>query len=424
MLEANPPKIPEEGKITPQDELLLLLISPEIDVRRIGNLFKYKIDWEIFLQIALNHRVAPLVFYHLQALSLLTEIPPNIAKVLHNSYLHTLKRNIDYYSELTNILRALKREEPIDVILLKGPAFAETVYGNIGARGFNDIDLLLRNEDIERAQTILSASGYSLNTGFRPERYYHEYHFHLPYSRKTKEAVFNIELHWNLYAPRWPIRINMEGFWLEAIPLTINDTHLKSLSWNHNLLYLSWHNAISSFRELLGLCDMARIIYRFETEVSYDFILDEAVRTNLKIPVYYSFYLIQKLFGIPADIDIKRIEPQKKETRFLNSLFTKEHILQQYVESDWIIMALVRLFLFKGFKYRANCLLDYLFPRGEYLNRFDFENPETVTFFKRVRFCFDGLKVFIHMVWFLISPRSLETLRTFKGSRKYRRRTI
>jgi hypothetical protein len=153
---------------------------------------------------------------------------------------------------------------------------------------------------------------------------------------------------------------------------------------------------------------MARILHRFKKEVSYDFILEEAIRTNLKIPVYYSFLLTQKLFGIPEELELKRIEPQEKKANFFNSLLIKERILKQYIRSDWIISALARIFLFEGFKYRASCLINYLFPQEEDLDKFYFENPEAVTTFKRIEFFFKGLKVLFHMLWFLISPASLQ----------------
>jgi hypothetical protein len=159
---------------------------------------------------------------------------------------------------------------------------------------------------------------------------------------------------------------------------------------------------------------MARILHRFKTEVSYDLILEEALRTNLKIPVYYSFLLTQKLFGIPAELELRRIKPQEKKANFFNSLLIKERILKQYMKSDWIISALARIFLFEGFKYRTSCLINYLFPREEDLDKFYFENPEAVTAFKRIEFFFKGLKILFHMLWFLISPTSLQKFTKLK----------
>jgi hypothetical protein len=413
MLKANLNNTSDEEKLPPQDELLLLLIAPEVDIEKVKKLFNQDLNWEDLIKKAWSHRVAPIVFYNLQKFNLLTKGNENVSKTLQNSYFYTLKNNMSYYSELTNILKVIK-EEKIEVLVLKGAAFAEILYEKIGLRHFRDIDLLFRKEEVEKVRKIFSAMGYSLDEEFRPKRYYQDYHFHMPYSKKTKNAVFNIELHWDLHAPRGPIRIDIDEFWLKAIPITINGSNVKSLSWNHNLLYLSWHNANDSFRELLGLCDMAKILHRFKTEVSYDLILEEALRTNLKIPVYYSFLLTQKLFGIPKELELKRIEPQEKEAHFFNPLLIKERILKQYVRSDWIISALARMFLYEGFKYRASCLIYYLFPQEEDLDKFFFENPEAVTAFKKIEFFFKGLKVLFHMLWFLISPTSLQKFMKLK----------
>jgi hypothetical protein len=59
-------------------------------------------------------------------------------------------------------------------------------------------------------------------------------------------------------------------------------------------------------------------------------------------------------------------------------------------------------------------LKNYLFPREEDLDKLYFENPETLTFLKKVGFFFKGVKVLFHMLWFRISPRTLQKFLNLK----------
>jgi hypothetical protein len=304
MLKANPEKPLGGEKLIPENELLLLLIKPDIDIEEVKKILDQGVNWEDFQKKVWNHRVAPLVFYNLQKCNLLTQVPETVSKTLNHSYLYTLKNNMSYFAELSKILKMFEEKE-IDVIVLKGAAFAEVLYENIGLRYFSDIDLLFKKKDMGKVQEIFFSRGYRPYEAYRPKRYYQDYHFHLPFTKKSGAMEFHFEAHWHLIAPSWPVRINIEEFWGNAIPLTINGFNVKSLSWNHNLLYLSWHNAIDSFRELLGLCDISRILTRFQNQVSYDFLLAEAVKANLKIPVYYSFSLTRKLLGMPKEVNFK-----------------------------------------------------------------------------------------------------------------------
>ena len=63
-------------------------------------------------------------------------------------------QNILIYEEFKEILSAFKNKG-IDIIVLKGAAFAETIYSHIGQRRMADIDLLLRKQDLAEADKEL-----------------------------------------------------------------------------------------------------------------------------------------------------------------------------------------------------------------------------------------------------------------------------
>jgi hypothetical protein len=84
-----------------------------------------------------------------------------------------------------------------DVIFFKGGALLGTVYNHdIGLRTMADLDILVRKDELPRADDILRRIGYkedSEKSGHQRE-WFSKYHFHYMYFRDQ----FRVEVHWNI----------------------------------------------------------------------------------------------------------------------------------------------------------------------------------------------------------------------------------
>src|SRR2546430_3203484 len=69
------------------------------------------------------------------------------------------RRNLLMLWELLEILD-LFTEQGIRALPYKGPVLAAIEYGNLAARTFCDLDILVRKEDATRARDLLVARGY------------------------------------------------------------------------------------------------------------------------------------------------------------------------------------------------------------------------------------------------------------------------
>lgn len=86
-------------------------------------------------------------------------VPSETIKVLEKIYYSNLARNMLLYDELSKVLSAFKTAE-IDVIVLKGVFLAEQIYKNIGLRPMSDIDLLVKEKDLQKAKVELNKLMY------------------------------------------------------------------------------------------------------------------------------------------------------------------------------------------------------------------------------------------------------------------------
>jgi hypothetical protein len=118
------------------------------------------VNWEEILRISLRHKVFPIVYKAINKY-----IPIKYQAIYDQKYYDILKKVNIRMHELDRILK-LAEQNNIEVILLKGPALAEIVYNDIFARQFGDIDLLVKEADMEKMYYLLNDIGFVQETGF------------------------------------------------------------------------------------------------------------------------------------------------------------------------------------------------------------------------------------------------------------------
>lgn len=131
------------------------------------------------------------------------ELPEDVLGPLRIEHASGTARNIvalSAYERLSGILS----KAGVEHIPLKGIRLLETLYPDPGTRQIGDIDLLIREEDIIRADAALRAAGYR---GEEPDywRRQERYHNHHSYDAPPPFPV-HVEVHWRLssnFGVRW-----------------------------------------------------------------------------------------------------------------------------------------------------------------------------------------------------------------------------
>ena len=130
----------------------------KFDATRLSSLLPER--WQEFMALAKTQRVMPLLWHRLRQKGLEQDVPMAVAGALREASRRNILHNLCYYGELRLLLSALK-PEGIPLILLKGIFLADAVYGDIGLREMNDIDVLVRPADLTRIAEVLTGMGYS-----------------------------------------------------------------------------------------------------------------------------------------------------------------------------------------------------------------------------------------------------------------------
>ncbi len=270
------------------------------DAARISDLSP--VHWQALLDLATTQRVMPLFWHRLRQKGLDKAAPAAAMESLREVSRRNALQNLRYYGELRLLLEALK-PEGIPLILLKGIFLADAVYGNIGLREMNDIDVLVRPADLTRVSDILAGMGYTPLQPICVDITIKMQH-HLPRMVKNGQAAF--EIHWNLTSPGEHYSIDPGGLWERAVPVQVAGCEALTLAPEDLLLHLCLHTSYQH-QFAFGLrpsCDIAEIIRHFGSTLDWQTVVERAAGQGWQRGVYLALLLAKELAGeeVPAGI--------------------------------------------------------------------------------------------------------------------------
>jgi hypothetical protein len=188
---------------------------PEAASEEVKHIVSLPLDWEKFVTADFWHDIAPLVYFNTKNIP---GIPENVIYQLEQAYYGNMARNMLIYEEINRVLRIL-REHNIEVIVLKGAALAESVYPDRALRPMGDVDLLLREDDIDEVESKLLEIGYLLHSYSKPKEFWKKDHYHFVLKKnKSTPLETTFEMHWHIEPPSRRFKIDIRGMWRRAIP--------------------------------------------------------------------------------------------------------------------------------------------------------------------------------------------------------------
>jgi len=148
-------------------------------------------------------------------------------------------RKLAMVAELYRVLDLL-RGAGIEAAAYKGPTLAVEAHGDVAAREYADLDLLVRRPDVGRSVEILSAAGY------RPVRPVRETAFDLLLASGSAvelEGPTHLDLHWRFTERGHAIELDLPGIWSRTRPQQVGGRTVTGLGPEDLLLVLAVHGA-------------------------------------------------------------------------------------------------------------------------------------------------------------------------------------
>ena len=293
-------------------------------------------DWDHVIQLAIRHDIAPLLYYRLKKFDRIADVPPTFIQRLQEIYFYNAARNMRLYSDFSEVCNVLTGQG-IEVIALKGLHLAEMVYGDVALRQMRDMDLLVRRQDLPRAQDALLEMGYGPESRARIEEQCLTQHHLVPF---TKRGAPPIEIHWSITPPNSPFKVDMDELWGRAEQTKIADVPVLLLSPEdllmHLCLHASFNHKFNSFA-LKNVCDINETMSYYQDDIDWERIGSTADDPEIARYLLCTLQLVRGLLGTEMPLPIHNIMKNKDSDRELvKNLFSRAlfpNLLQGFLAS-------------------------------------------------------------------------------------------
>lgn len=192
----------------------------------------------------------------------------------------------------------------IPACIIKGNAIARILYEDPNCRSSADIDVLVTNRDVVKADLILRHSRFIPNSQVPLSYLIYHHHHTTYYDSKTKN---HIELHWNFGVPHY-FRLSSEEIW-EGIT-TDSDGRLTA-SPALLLVILLIHHHSHTFRELRILVDLLWLFHKYDLQMDWAEVACRLKRLGLTKTMLICISQLEALW--PAQISTIRSATELKK---------------------------------------------------------------------------------------------------------------
>jgi hypothetical protein len=232
------------------------------------------------------------------------------------------------------------------VLPFKGPVLAQLLYGDVSARKFSDLDLLVFAEDAPRAMALLRTLGYApiRNLSASQERACVKLSGALSFVQQRYSTM--VDLHWRVrgsYQDPSATPFCTAQLWARAQPLRIWGRELSGLSRDDLLLVLAEHGAKHRFLRLEWLCDVARLLL-LEGTWDWPLLLARAKVGKCRRSLALALLLSSELFGskVPPSVLADSVDSSMLEMKrgVLSALSLTTADEPQVLASAWFRLGL------------------------------------------------------------------------------------
>lgn len=296
-------------ELRPEVQLLLWGTRGDVDAssaERARTLLRGGLDWERVLRWGDFHGALPSLYTHLSAIES-ADVPAPVLARLRDRYYEVARRNLYLTAELFGLLDAFE-SRGIPVIPLKGAVLSNSIYRNPAHRVFNDLDILVRPQDVWAATAVLTSRAFAPwqpLTGAQ-ELAYHRTHYARTYERS--EGRVEVDLHWDFAPQTLAASIDPETLWASARATALNDRVVHGFPPELLLLLLCVHGAKHRplpWPKLKWVLDVARLL-EANPRLDWERVLESARNLGVRRILFLGLALAHDLLDTPIPERVRR----------------------------------------------------------------------------------------------------------------------
>jgi hypothetical protein len=248
--------LPEGAEVLDTEwELLLECAKPQPDPQRLAERLRGPLDWASLIAFAEDHSVLGLASARLASFdeNLIPADSRESLRAWRRAYtLFTMNLTAEMFRLFVGFAQA-----GVEALVIKGPVLSERCYGDPGLRQYGDLDLIVRDAEIQRATELMIRFGYEPSvplTAIQAKKIPGEYVF-----RQTSTKLL-VEFHTELTFRYHPRPLPLENIFKRQARAEIDSHLLPALSPEDELVLICIHGAKHFWEQLSYIADVAAFV--------------------------------------------------------------------------------------------------------------------------------------------------------------------
>lgn len=337
-------------------------------------------DSTVLLQRIASERIGPLLH---RAVGERDILPADVRAALQQTHRVVTLQNMLLFHEMGRCLQALAQAR-LAVIVLKGAALAQTVYGHPGLRQMCDLDLLVDRGDFRAVRQVLEELGYvPLRRETHPgviEEHENEMAF-----RKPGRHPAPVDVHWSLFdSPYYQRSIPMDWFWQSAETAEISGVPSRILGSEALIIHLCGHLVLHhQANGLMWWHDIAEVLSAERERIDWNELLARTQAYELILPVREVLRPLARDWKVAVPPEVLRrlgeLRPSANEER----LFERHSSAQPAGQRFWSDLRAL-----PDWRQRLRFARTNLFPSVQYMReRYRISHPLLLPIYYPYRWC-------------------------------------
>ena len=284
-----------------EKQLLVCCARPNVQApvaEKIRQLLNSPVDWDGLLSEAANHSVTPLLCRQLGTVGADFLDAARLGQLQEAARGFAL-RNLVLSAELVKIMNVFQ-SEGLQAIPYKGPVLAVQVYGDVALREFEDLDIILRQQDVAKANKIMTQLGYSPKI---PGIVSANARLLAPgeYDYRDPSRRMMVELHTERTLRHFPVPADIDDLATRLVAVPVGGHDLETFSPEDTFLLLSIHGSKHFWERLCWIADLAAFVQTYP-RLDWDQVFRRAHLIRARRMVAVSLALVLHLFNPPHEV--------------------------------------------------------------------------------------------------------------------------
>ena len=292
--------VPE--KVSPEKRLLVACARTRMSAavaNQIRDIAAAPLDWDFLLRAAAENSILPLLALNLPAAAPAAFSAEQFDKLKAASRAAGI-RSLQFAAELVRVIEALRAEQVL-VLPYKGPVIAVEAYGDLALREFDDLDLVLHQRDIPRADRVLAKLGYTprfpalLAQGASIAGEY-------SYSNSGRRSF--VELHTERTLRHFPVAPDLGAMGRRAITVDIGGQEVLTFAPEDTLVMLCVHGSKDYWERISWIADVSEFVQR-ASGIDWQRVVGLATSLKAERMMHLGLLLAARVLGMPLPSQIR-----------------------------------------------------------------------------------------------------------------------